>query len=245
MLNVGLCVPHGGTVAPALYRSLFMMQEALQNQGWQVHYIELEFADVAKARNLMVQQCLDLHLDRVHFVDDDVLLPDNAWMLYTHTAPIVAGMYVARQLPHTPQMYTKSTQPEHEGKYWPVLEWSQDLLEVDAVGAGCLLVDTGVFMALTKRWDDLRRQASMLLEAADPSMLEVLGLSMAMSPWFEFTDRRGEDFYFCERAKAAGYRIFVDTRVQCAHLGRMPLTVQYFEKLRDSGLLILPPEAKQ
>jgi len=69
---------------------------------------------------------------------------------------------------------------------------------VDAVGAGCLLVNREVF---TKIRD-------MPVERA--------------APWFQETvyhDRlMGEDFTFCMRAAAAGYKIAVNTSVRFGHI---------------------------
>ena len=34
-------------------------------------------------------------------------------------------------------------------------------------------------------------------------------------PWFEF--KPTEDFYFCDKARYSGYKVFMDTRVRCNH----------------------------
>lgn len=67
------------------------------------------------------------------------------------------------------------------------------MVECDVVGAGCLLVRTEVFERLKK-------------------------------PWFNWTIGEdphnpglSEDFYFCEKAKKAGYKILVDTSCLCGH----------------------------
>lgn len=37
-------------------------------------------------------------------------------------------------------------------------------------------------------------------------------------PWFEFSDKMGEDMYFCEQAKKLGYKVLLDGDVICRHL---------------------------
>jgi GT2 family glycosyltransferase len=68
------------------------------------------------------------------------------------------------------------------------------LRKVDVVGAGCLLIERKVF------------------EKIDP-------------PWFtsQWTDEGhlSEDFSFCEKARAAGFEVYVDTSIRPLHLEPM------------------------
>jgi len=115
-IKVAVAVPHGGAVHPQLYRAIFNMQNEL-GSGYEFSYCEVDMASVAKARNMMVEACLTGGVDYIHFVDDDVLVPPNVHWLYQHNADIVSGLYMTRQSPHTPQMYTKATEAENAGKY--------------------------------------------------------------------------------------------------------------------------------
>ncbi|HKU48487.1 MAG TPA: hypothetical protein VJP79_00930 [Nitrososphaera sp.] len=38
-------------------------------------------------------------------------------------------------------------------------------------------------------------------------------------PWFEYTPEVPEDHYFCEKARAAGFEIKVDTAIILDHIG--------------------------
>ena len=69
------------------------------------------------------------------------------------------------------------------------------MVEADVVGAGALLIHRRVLERLP-------------------------------DPWFKFTyegrdndEGVSEDFYFCKKAKEAGFTIIVDTAVQCPHDG--------------------------
>ena len=93
-----------------------------------------------------------------------------------------------------------------------------ELIDVDATGCACLLVKTEVFNKIKQ-------------------------------PWFDFsvykeTECKGEDVLFCEKVRAAGYKIYVDTGLECGHISdrvigsndwRKPtvLTFDEFDKMRD------------
>jgi len=165
------------------------------------------------ARNSIVDRFLDSGAKFLFFLDSDVLPPDNALeRLMSHNLPIVSGLYYRRHIerpgkPPHPCMWkivppnVEMTCPTcaqkfrtKEGKYQPILNPPRNaLVEVDAVGAGCLLIHRRVFEKLER-----------------PYFRWTLG-------WVE--PGVSEDLYFCERARDAGFRILVDTGVRCGHLG--------------------------
>jgi hypothetical protein len=248
MSKVAVAIPHKGHVNPLLYRALFTLQDKLTPQGYEFVYMELEAAGVAHARNQFVKAAIDSGVDLIHFVDDDIVLPPNAWQLYEHTtAPIVAGLYFTRQPPHTPQLYTRSQRPENEGKYWPLFDYPIDtLVEVDAVGAGCMLVHIEVFEFLEKLKNDQDRVvADAIAAGVPPVQATYMTYGLQLSPWFEYLDYRGEDFYFCERARGAGYRILCDTRVKCIHMAEVGITEQYYQEAKVRGYISYPPSAER
>lgn len=84
--------------------------------------------------------------------------------------------------------------------YTPVLRWSREkLFKTDAVGMGCCLIKAGVFRSIAP-------------------------------PWFVYDVKRnkGEDIYFCEKVKEAGYDIWVDPEVLPVHLGVSEVGIEHF-----------------
>lgn len=151
------------------------------------------------ARNVGCQKTLELGYDYCLFLDDDVIPPNDAILrLLSHKKPIVSGLYYRRNNPITPVML-KNTEA---GRNW-ITEYNvPDLLEVDYVGSGCLLISKEVLMSLPP-----------------------LG---PKCHWFEWRcdrtdlqshERMSEDFVFCEHARKHGYKIYVDTSIQCKHAG--------------------------
>jgi len=110
----------------------------------------------AKARNTLVQMALDRDrnapFDYVFWADDDVIFPtDMLQKLIAHDKDIVSGLYFARKMPHWPQIYEYAK--EAPGKFWFKIYYPPaELIEVDAVGAGCLLVKMDVFRKMEKPW---------------------------------------------------------------------------------------------
>jgi hypothetical protein len=85
-----------------------------------------------------------------------------------------------------------------DGELFPVLPTT--FQEVDAIGTAGLLVNIDVFKSLK-------------------------------FPWFEtYYDERGRhwsvDIDFCKKAKAAGYKIYVDTIAEMGHIGDAPVITQ-------------------
>lgn len=54
-------------------------------------------------------------------------------------------------------------------------------------------------------------------------------------PWFEFSDKMGEDMYFCEQAKKLGYQVLLDGDVVCRHLTTTEVGLEHYEWHRSQG----------
>ena len=116
---------------------------------------------------------------------------DFAQKLLGHNKPLVSALYFNKRFPFTPQMYRES---EWAGKYWPLLDWPEGaLVEADVCGFGAV-------------WTSFE-------------VIDAIQGNVSPFEWFKFTWPHGEDFYFCELARAKGYKVLVDTSVQCLHVG--------------------------
>jgi GT2 family glycosyltransferase len=74
----------------------------------------------------------------------------------------------------------------------------ESLVEVDAVGAGCLLIHRKVFEAIKKPY--------FLFQYNDDGIMTL-----------------GEDFYFCQKAQKAGFKIWVDRKMVTSHFKTIDL----------------------
>lgn len=146
-------------------------------------------------RNVCCQKLLENNFEYLLFLDDDVLPPADAYMkLAAHKADIVSGLYIRRSEPISPVMMR--VQPDGV-PVWVTNFPIGETIEVDYVGAGCLLIHRNVIEKMAKPWFDW------CVDRDDLPMLAKLS----------------EDYYFCRKAKELGYKIKVDTSVQCEHIG--------------------------
>lgn len=148
-----------------------------------------------QARNMAAAAALEKGFTWLFFLDDDVIVPPDALQrLIGRGKDIVSGLYYRRLEPIMPvAMYKK---PDKTNEF--VTDFRPgEILEVDMVGAGALLIHRRVLERMEK-------------------------------PWFQWTigredipphDRCSEDFYFCAKAKKAGFEIWLDSSVQCQHAG--------------------------
>jgi hypothetical protein len=236
-----------------------MAQSASQEAGrpYSFLHIDIESVIVGKARSLLVHTVRAAGADALLFVDQDIVVPPHTIVaLMDRNVPIVGGFYIGRRMPYLPQIYTTKGTEGYDVPlstaittprdiYWAIVDYdveSADLLEVDAIGAGCLMIRREVIerMASLQAVDD--KQLSSILERLKAYPADVSnpkGLSAdeynllqehvrVMDPWFEFLTDEGEDMYFCRKARNAGYKIYCDLSVKCLHLGTVPIEEGHF-----------------
>lgn len=150
------------------------------------------------ARNVGAMKALESNATHVFYLDSDVIPPRDAVIrLLAHNQPIISGMYCRRSPPAAVPVMIKDNQ-------WITQFPKGKLIEVDMVGAGCLLIQRDVLANLPpqrpgKHWFDWR---------VDLPDLQEKGLRPL-----------SEDFTLCEHARKHGYKILVDTSIQCRHIG--------------------------
>jgi hypothetical protein len=149
------------------------------------------------SRNSAVQAFLQSPAQYLFFLDSDVVPPrDTVPRLMAHNLPITAGVYFRRSPPYGVPVMMK-------GGGWVTSLPDRGLIEVDLVGAGCLLLHR--------------------------SLLESLPPQRPGSHWFDWRVNQlgimpreeclSEDFTFCTWAKKHGIPTMVDCSVRCKHLG--------------------------
>jgi len=190
---------------------------------------------IDKARNGIVRSFLaqETKTKLVWMVDDDMAWhPDSVLRLYERDLDIVAALTWTNAMPPCPTIWQDEVEVDGTYFYTPAafetLRWmiehehsfvsndpivlpptDDDLVEVAATGAAFILI---------------KRSA---LEAIEP-------------PWFEGdVNGFGEDFYFCRKARAAGFKVYVDRSVIVTHHPRFalgPLTYKAFMSItRESS----------
>jgi len=153
------------------------------------------------ARNHAAQLMLEQGFQYLFFVDDDVIVPPNAYeILKSDNLDIVSGMYYRRNEPLAPVAIVKYAQG---GQGW-LPQWKLgEIIPVYYTGAGCLLIKRKVFETMPYPWFEWYCDRRDLPEI----------------------ERTSEDFTFCRKLEKYGIVPYVDTRVQCKHCGLSKVTV--------------------
>jgi hypothetical protein len=168
------------------------------------------------ARNEIVKKCLEGGWDWLFMVDGDMSFrPETMVRLNSRDKKLISGLCFTRVRPVAPTCYRGIVRYDDDG--WPFLRvhfeettaWLEKnakhlhldqpavilpdqpgaLVKYDSTGGACVMIHRTV------------------LEAIEP-------------PWFEYTkpDRMvGEDFYFYQKAKQAGFQLWMDRTVIVGH----------------------------
>lgn len=211
--RVGIAIPHGSDLGYHKFhhaRHRLMLHTAAQNI--EIAEISIDRMEVAKARIELVRAAIGGDCTHVFFMDDDMIHPmDGLLKLLAHDVPIISGLYFNRIWPHAPQVYHDAQEPWNKGKFWPYMLNLDDCAKEPIMEA------------------DVVGAGCLLIKA------EVF--ANVPEPWFQFCDNLGEDFYFCVAARKAGYKVLVDTGVQCLHIGTHEIGADLWRQILPSVVI--------
>jgi hypothetical protein len=146
---------------------------------------------VDSVRNELVEKAKIADATHIFMLDTDQIYPQDVFLrLAAHEKDIVAAKVHRRRPPFDPILLRGSID---KFDAVPDEEWTKGgLVEVDATGFGCVLISMEVFKAIEK-------------------------------PWFAFdlynrSSPVGEDIYFYDKAKKAGFDVFVDCDIKIGHI---------------------------
>lgn len=158
--------------------------------------------------------------DWLLFIDDDMAWqPDQIQKLIetrdTHDLDIVGGLCFRRTEPHQPTLYMR--QNPTTGPYNFLEDWPEnEIVEVDATGMAFVLVHKRVFEGIVA-YNENRPGWTM------PSIEERRARPGNPPNFFRWEGWLGEDLRFCQEAKEAGFRVWVDTGIEVKHLSEVAI----------------------
>lgn len=198
-----------GICYPLADRSVNQAIARAISEGLTVGWAETDSALLPVNRNMAVDKARLFDPKWIVFIDTDMVVPNMLIpALMKHDKDIVAALAVRRAIPYDPVAYKKNK----ENWYDPIIDLPENqLVKVDAAGTGVMLIKMSVFDKIPKPYF-----------AAPDYGTEVLG----------------EDIYFCAKAKESGFDVYMDTTVQCGHIGDYIYTYQDFldyKKLKESN----------
>ena len=144
-------------------------------------------------RERLALEARNIGAEYMLWLDSDMSFPSTtALRLMAHNENIVAANYVRRQLPAKGVAYEKLGDWENPLPF----AIQNDLVEVEGIGMGCMMVKTAVLEQIPQPWFEFE--------------------------WMpESNDWLGEDMTFCKKLAAVGHKIKVDTILskELRHLG--------------------------
>lgn len=145
-------------------------------------------------RNLIIDEAINAKCTHILFLDDDMAFAPNTLMkLLQHDKDIVSGLYLNRSYPHRPVIFDYDFNGDYKvHRVHSLKDNEKGLIEVEAVGFGCMLIKTTVFSSLEQpyvRLGELRK------------------------------DRRNEDTGFCHRVRKLGIPVYCDLDTTVGHIG--------------------------
>jgi hypothetical protein len=167
---------------------------------------------------LQRNECIrNMQGDWIIFIDDDMTFQPDAIRRLIQTAQehdldMVGALCFQRGDPYQPTLYMRESPTD--GNYVFLEDWEKDaVVEVDATGMAFVLITKRLLTMIAGEFPPLA-------ERQKP------GRAPAYFRW----DERGygEDMAFCQDAKKAGGRIFVDTSIKTGHIGEITITEETF-----------------
>lgn len=142
------------------------------------------------------------------FIDSDTVPFDNPLKMVKHNLDVVGGVYPMWKTDHF-EWLAMVEMPD--GRYKTVSK-RKGLVEVDGLGAGCMLIKRKVLKAIEAPFVDLINK--------------------------DGTRFLGHDYYFCKKAKKKGFRVYADWEILCDHIRLAPLMTiaKAVKKAYDEGI---------
>lgn len=191
--KLAVCIPCRDTLHSAHAMSLAELVKFNTMNDIDTHVFMDASTILLTQRERLATMALELGSQYVLWLDSDIVFPaTTAIRLMSHNEPIVAANYVRRQLPAKGVAYEKIGDWENPLPF----EIYDNLVEVEGIGMGCILMKTEIFQKIPKPW-----------------------FEFGWSP--ESNDFLGEDMILCQKIAALGYQIKVDTLLsqELRHLG--------------------------
>ena len=162
---------------------------------------------VSRARNSIAKMFLESDCDHLLMVDADMIInADDIFrlMAFNQVRPIVAGVGCARK---KEKVYFSMLDNDEDGN---ILMDSMGLVKAKRVGTGFIMIQRTVFETLKQKhpeWEYFDHNHN-------DKMVAFFDFHLSQEEGY-----MGEDFVFCERARQAGFSVWIDPTIKLGHMG--------------------------
>lgn len=197
-----------------------------KGEGARLALLTRSRAHVSWTREELIRQAIEIKADWLLWLDDDAVPPiDLVPRLYAHQRDMVAPLFFKRGFPYDSTCQNLRGGSLNVGRNpggIPVSPFPRRLFRCDAVG----------FHALLMRGE----------------VAQGMALAYPGTPLFQIGQDVGEDMFFCELAKHAGYELWIDSTFEVGHVGAMVIDSDYILSLKafeeaPAGAPAAKPEA--
>lgn len=192
---------------------------AAHKHGFQIHLAHLSGCSIiTRARNSLVNQFLESDCTEMLFVDADINFNYQdvvRIMALGSDRDIVAGAYPRRAKDQ--MFFADIYYNEHGG-----IELTEDgLMRVNRIGTGFMFIRRHVLETLRdqhpewKYWVDVEKKHHYSI------------FDFAVTP----EGYMGEDYLFCDRAREAGFKVYIDPDINLGHFGATEFTGHFGDQV--------------
>lgn len=175
----------------------------MYNPGANCVLINTQGSLVVKNHNNAIEEAKKINADWVLFLDSDMIFPPDALHgLLRRGKYIVGATYTKRGLPYEVLGLPLNNES---------IKATTGLVEMAALPTGCLLINMQVFAKLKRPYFRIR-----ITEETDSALQSL----------------QDEDYYFCQAARAAGFKIWMDVDLSkmVGHIGSFVYKIKTSEK---------------
>ena len=191
--KLAICIPCRDLLHSAHASSLLELVKFNTLNGIETQVFMNASTVLLTQREHLADQAIDYNAEYILWLDSDITFPSStAIKLMSHNKDFVACNYVRRTFPVKSVAYEKMYDWTNPLGF----EIKDDLVKIEGIGMGCMLMKTEIFTKLPKPFFEFR-------------------YSEDSNDWL------GEDMILCEKIRSLGIDLFVDTLLsnEIRHLG--------------------------
>ncbi len=192
-LKLSILVPTRDTVHSQFAYCLTQLYNLTREAGIDAYLFFDSSTILLNQRNNLVKKAKEVNSDYILWLDSDMTYrATTALRLLEHNKDIVACNYTKRTKPLKTVAYTNL----NDWDSWVPMESQDELVKVEGVGMGCILMKLDIFEKLQKPYFEFRYKE-------------------------DTQDYFGEDFILLGKLREQGYDVFIDTvlSMDIKHLG--------------------------
>ena len=192
-LKLSILVPTRDTVHSQFAYCLTQLYNLTREAGIDAYLFFDSSTILLNQRNNLVKKAKEVNSDYILWLDSDMTYPaTTALRLLEHNKDIVACNYTKRTKPLKTVAYTNL----NDWDSWVPMEPQGELVKVEGVGMGCMLMKLDIFEKIKKPYFEFRYKE-------------------------DTQDYFGEDFILLGKLREQGYDVYIDTvlSMDIKHLG--------------------------